>query len=332
MLKRIQRIEQNQGTCQLGVAFIKGLVVLKLLVACIPRSESFLGNAPLTSFSPQQRRMTAGLVTRRRLSSIGLDNLFTSSPTDSKNASSPPSSIISTLAECALQLRLRSHSGVSCQVSADPTRMLVSGSVGPVTVKGRSWMSPLGLTCRAIEATVESCQLDLMKVLRDRKLRLTVPAKGKALVAFNSQDFGNFITYPLLKSQISKRIMTEFQFLKDNIAIDAMRNHVTFYGKSHDGTLYKCILSRSANSGASVQVYPSSSTQDTSGNTATRSQELATNLTRFFNQLVLELDGTYLNFHDFRINASRSSGSDTATLVLALSIEVHKLPSRGSAF
>jgi hypothetical protein len=126
--------------------------------------------------------------------------------------------------------------------------------------------------------------------------------------------------------------MTEFQFLKDNIAIDAMRNHVTFYGKSHDGTLYKCILSRSANSGASVQVYPSSSTQDTSGNTATRSQELATNLTRFFNQLVLELDGTYLNFHDFRINASRSSGSDTATLVLALSIEVHKLPSRGSAF
>lgn len=330
MLKRTLRKEQNQGSCHLGALFVNGFVLPILLVACIPCSESFLGNAPLTSSSPQQRRMPAALVTRRHLSSIGLDNLFTSSPADSKTAS-PSSSIISTLAECALQLRLRSHSGVSCQVSADPTRMLVSGSVGPVTVTGRSWTSPLGLTCRAIEATVESCQLDLMKALRDRKLRLTVPAKGKALVAFNSQDFGNFITYPLLKSQISKRIMTDFQFLKENISIDAMSNHVTFYGKSYDGALYKCLLSRSA-AGASVQVHPMSSSQDSSGNTATMSHKLAKNLTRFFNQLVLELDGTYLNFQDFRINASRASGSDTSTLLLALSIEVHKLPSRGSAF
>lgn len=222
--------------------------------------------------------------------------------------------------------------------------MLVMGSIGPVTVRGRSWMSPLGLTCRAIEATVESCQLDFRKALQDRKLRLTVPAKGKALVALDSNDFGNFLTYPLLKAQLSRRIRTEFQFMKDNIVIDGIRNHVTFYGKAHDGSLYRCLLSRSTTtrggdgSGASVQVQPllpsSITAVDTSTATAT-SKELSLQLTHFFNQLVLELDGTFLNFHDLRINSSaaapRSSGS-AATVMLALSIEVHKLPSRGTAF
>ncbi len=90
--------------------------------------------------------------------------------------------------------------------------------------------------------------------------------------------------------------------------------------------------------GASVQVQPllpsSKEVVDTSTAT-TRSKELSLPLTHFFNQLVLELDGTFLSFHDLRINntaAPRSSGFAAAKVMLALFIEVHKLPSRGTAF
>eukprot|EP00590_Aulacoseira_subarctica_P000693 CAMPEP_0172416372 /NCGR_PEP_ID=MMETSP1064-20121228/2850_1 /TAXON_ID=202472 /ORGANISM="Aulacoseira subarctica , Strain CCAP 1002/5" /LENGTH=243 /DNA_ID=CAMNT_0013153969 /DNA_START=351 /DNA_END=1082 /DNA_ORIENTATION=+ len=234
------------------------------------------------------------------------------------------SSIISHLAECAIQLRLRSHSGVSCQVTADPARVLASGGVlGPVTVKGRGWASPLGLTCRAIEATVESCQLDFTRVLRDRKLRLTVPAKGKALVALTSHDFGNFITHPLLKQQISQ--IHGFQLKKENVWIDGINNRVIFYGETQDAS-YECALSRNGSAGgASVQV------RSMSEATGDRSKELSAKLSQFFNQLIFELDGTFLSFHDMRVN-SPSNKSGQATLMLALSIEVHKLPSRGLEF
>lgn len=85
------------------------------------------------------------------------------------------SSLISTLAEGALKRRLRAQTGVTCDVTANSSDMLFKGKVGPVTVKGKGWTSPLGLTCRAIEATVDTCELDMGRVLASQKLVLTTP-------------------------------------------------------------------------------------------------------------------------------------------------------------
>lgn len=85
------------------------------------------------------------------------------------------STIISQLAERALKRRLRDQSGVTCDVTANSGDMLFKGKVGPVTVKGKGWQSPLGLTCRALEATVETCELDMGRVLSSQKLVLTTP-------------------------------------------------------------------------------------------------------------------------------------------------------------
>lgn len=86
-------------------------------------------------------------------------------------------SLISSLAEGALKRQLQAQTGVSCDVTANSSDMLLKGRVGPVSVKGKGWQSPLGLTCRALEATVETCELDMGRVLTSQKLVLTTPGK-----------------------------------------------------------------------------------------------------------------------------------------------------------
>jgi hypothetical protein len=96
-----------------------------------------------------------------------------------QSSSSPgvTSTLISQLAVMALKRRLMGQTHVSCDVKASSSNVLLKGQVGPVTVKGRGWQSRLGLTCRALEATVDSCQLDMGRILANQKLVLTVPGK-----------------------------------------------------------------------------------------------------------------------------------------------------------
>ena len=90
------------------------------------------------------------------------------------SSSSITSNLISQLACVALKRRLKDQTHVSCDLTADANQMLL-GRVGPVTVKGRGWKSPLGLTCNAIEATVNECKLDMGRVISNQKLVLTTP-------------------------------------------------------------------------------------------------------------------------------------------------------------
>lgn len=87
------------------------------------------------------------------------------------------SGLISQLAVIALKLRLKGQTHVACDVNASSSKVLLQGKVGPVTVKGRGWQSRLGLTCRAIEATVNTCQLDMSRVISNQKLVLTTPGR-----------------------------------------------------------------------------------------------------------------------------------------------------------
>jgi Protein of unknown function (DUF2993). len=159
------------------------------------------------------------------------------------NRQSVTSSVISNLAVLALKLRLKSHSGVSCDVEASSRALFLASSVGPVTVKGRAWSSPLGLTCRAIEASVSECKLDMNAVVQRQKLILTTPAVGKAMVALDEVDFGNFLTHPLLEKQVPKVAAGKFEFDKKSVVVQEQDGHVIFYGDC-GGKRWKCILKR----------------------------------------------------------------------------------------
>jgi hypothetical protein len=239
--------------------------------------------------------------------------------------------LISQLAVIALRLRLTEQSDVSCEVSSSSSDLLLRGRVGPVTVKGRGWRSGLGLTCRAIEATVGTCELNVGRILSNRKLVLTVPAEGKAMIALDNLDFGNFITHPLLRPPaVPLSDATDgslLKFLREGAQIDPVQGTVTFR-VTLMGLEWKCVLQRGATEGnrALIEVTPVVPTgTDDSDATA---RVLTDALTAYFNELEFELDGTMLSFRDMMVTDKGLSPS----VMLSLNIVVRKFPSPGVAF
>jgi len=241
----------------------------------------------------------------------------------------------------ALKRRLKDQTHVSCDLTADSSQLLL-GRVGPVTVKGRGWKSPLGLTCRAIEATVNECKLDMGRVISNQKLVLITPAEGRAMVALSATDFGNFITHPLMKppsppmNTNDNNFMTSgnsrLTFLKENVSVDPSTGTVTFYG-SYAGSQWKFTLQRDAGSAqkAKIQASRFESSRDgdlTNIDYAGMERALAATTSQFFNEMVFELDGTFLSFEDMMLTDKGKESS----VMLSLRIKVKKFPSPGIEF
>jgi hypothetical protein len=199
--------------------------------------------------------------------------------------------------------------------------------VGPVTVKGRGWASQLGLSCRAIEATVDTCELDVGRILSNRKLVLTTPAKGQAMIALNSVDFGNFITHPLMKPPtLPNGDSAALQFLKDDVTVDPKSGAVVFFA-CYTGKRWKLSLSRGQGEQKATVCATPDEAMDTQDIEAV-SAELSTAISKFFNDMVFELDGTFLTFQDMMLTSKGSVPS----VMLQLKITVHKFPAAGLAF
>jgi len=238
-------------------------------------------------------------------------------------------SVISTLAEVALKLRLSKNSGVKVLVKAEPTELL-TGRVPYVKVVGRKWASPTGrLTCQKIEATVSDCSLDFASVVSRRKLVLTDPAKGTAMVALNTEDFGSFLTHPFLKPP-KVDDGEQFLFSKENVSINSDSSEIIFYG-SYAGNDWTCTLSKGPESSkALIKATPVNISEDREETLKQVDASLClTNLlTEYFNDLVFELDGTFLTFENLLI----TSKGGTPSILFALAITVRKFPSPGLDF
>jgi len=245
------------------------------------------------------------------------------------------SNLISQLAVIALKLRLKDQTQVECDVTMDPVQFL-RGNVGPVTVKGRGWRSSLNLTCRAIEATVETCELDFGRILAKQKIVLTKEANGKALIAMTGTDFGNFITHPLLRPPRASG-KGQLVFLKDGAFVDAQRNAIRFFG-DYEGQKWKFSLQRGTTPGNAVvqaELQEDAASSATTSVAETRPEdvmvltsELSELVATFFNQMEFELDGTFLKFDDLMI----TSKGQEPSVMLALKIRVVKFPSAGIEF
>lgn len=239
------------------------------------------------------------------------------------------SGLISQLAVIALKLRLARQTDVSCDVTSNPFD-LMRGRVGPVTVSGQGWASAKGLTCRSIEAHVDSCELDIQKVFTDQKLRLTVPAEGKAVINLNAEDFSNFITHPLMVPPTVKdnSYQGEINFIKEGTRIEPSNGGSVHFNTEFNGQRWKCMLKGTNRNGqkASIGVAPAIKATDDSWKPAAKL--LSQSLSEFFNKMVFELDGTYLSFRDMLVPVNLPEPSVT----LFLDIRVKKFPSKGMDF
>lgn len=266
----------------------------------------------------------------------------------------------------ALKRRLKDQTHVSCDLTANSNGLL-QGLVGPVTVKGRGWRSSLGLTCKAIEATIDKCQLDMGKVLANQKLVLTtpgtvtlvflvdaslqfdpygtaklsplfffVPAKGRAMVALSAEDFGNFITHPLMRAPVPPKIAgfdnsgTKLQFSRENVSIEPKQGLVTFFGTCA-GATWKFILQRSPSAKKAlieVSLVELNENVRYDVDVSSVAEALAVSTSKFFNEMVFELDGTFLSFNDMMLTEKGAEPS----IMFALTILVRKFPSPGLEF
>jgi hypothetical protein len=160
-------------------------------------------------------------------------------------------------------------------------------------------------------------------------------AKGRAIVALSATDFGNFITHPLMVPPIPPRIdgtlptSSVLEFLKGNVQINSDHATVTFYG-TYAGATWEFTLQRSPSGKRALITAALAPLQERCSNVDY--DQVATALTestsQFFNEMVFELDGTYLSFHDMMLT---NKGKEPSVM-LSLLITVRKFPSPGLEF
>lgn len=153
------------------------------------------------------------------------------------------------------------------------------------------------------------------------------------MVALNSVDFGNFITHPLMKppgvvgdfSENDSRL----EFMKENVSLDTKAGVVNFFGK-YMGQTWRFTLQRGPNNQkALIEAHLHKSSQnDVDADWGNIARQLTQVTSKFFNEMIFELDGTFLSFSDMMLTGKGKE----PIIMLSLGILVKKFPSPGLDF
>lgn len=167
------------------------------------------------------------------------------------------------------------------------------------------------------------------------------------MIALSATDFGNFITHPLMKppspptnfnnnNHIIAR-NSKLVFLREDVSLNPSLGTVTFYGK-YAGSKWKFTLRRAAESSArnapkaiihaTIAEFREDRDNGTNLNYEETEKMLASSTSQFFNEMVFELDGTFLSFEDMMLTDKGKEPS----VMLSLRIKVKKFPSPGIEF
>jgi len=159
------------------------------------------------------------------------------------------------------------------------------------------------------------------------------------MVALTATDFGNFITHPLMKppsppmnsNNKIDRSSSRLTFLKNGVSLDPSLGTVIFYGM-YAGSKWKFRLQRAAENAEKADIQASlvepGENADRNMNYEEMEKALALSTSQFFNQMVFELDGTFLSFEDMMLTDKGREPS----VMLSLRIKVEKFPSPGIEF
>ncbi|KAG5190072.1 hypothetical protein JKP88DRAFT_352812 [Tribonema minus] len=251
-------------------------------------------------------------------------------------------------------MRNRDHT-VYCSVQSNAMDML-AGTVEGAAIGGRNWQSPLGLTCRSIDARVGTLTVDPQGLLR-RQLRLARPALGTAMIEFNEADFENLLVHPAVRcAPLGGGGGRAFHFARGDCAIDAAARTVTMAG-TLDGAHARVQLRRDAGEGAlaarvlrqelAAAASPARRPVEAVAQRRQRAQQrgerplqqqqgeqaaaaeraLAAGVARYFQGLTIDLDGVSLRYADMEFG--RDAQEDTVKL--KLNVVIDRAPDVGKA-
>ena len=161
------------------------------------------------------------------------------------------------------------------------------------------------------------------------------------MVALSATDFGNFITHPLMKppsppinnnkNNNENAPNSKLIFLKENVSVNPSSGAVSFYG-TYAGSKWKFTLKRATDSAVKALIH--ATLAESQGDDKTDmdydaiEKSLALTTSKFFNEMVFELDGTFLSFEDMMLTEKGRESS----VMISLRIKVKKFPSPGLEF
>lgn len=222
---------------------------------------------------------------------------------------------------------------------AAATADLWRGKIGPLSLKGRCWQTKKGLSCRALEVSVSSFELDMPAMVHRQKIVIRSHGAGRVVLALDARDVGNFLTHakrrpplPVVRSVgerpqiVLKKKQRQQQDCghDDSIVIDSRRGTMEFSVKCA-GRTFGCTLKPSGEKiCVSVVPCPSSTNDDDDArhkiSTDELAAELSDSLTKFCNEFRAEVNGTWLSFRDMIIVASSKGTSEQASVMVAVDI------------
>ena len=235
-----------------------------------------------------------------------------------------PAVAISSVAEAALKtpLVLKSYGSVRVAIDAPIEAAIARGEVRRVEITGTAWSSPRSLTCRNIEFIVdEPCALDVEAAVGMRGILLKRPARGSARLTFDSSDFGNFLSHPLLRAAAAAARRDEggFDFVfegGETARVCGDEGYLEYSGVVGGSGERRTIRMRPME-GSRVDAHLVGADAD---------ETFERSMASFFERLVIDLEGTELRYRDMTIDPARS------TVDFELDLCVRKFPSPNIQF
>lgn len=176
-----------------------------------------------------------------------------------------------------------------------------------------------GVPHRSIDVDVGSANLDVNTLFRRRVLQFQhPPPSGNAIVVFNERDFGNFLAHPLIRrTALAGRT---FAFDREEVTIDS-RNRTVAFGWRWGARKLRIALTQSSARESLVARVAHGAGEEESGVVDTKREDavIASEMSDYFNNLEVDLDGPRLKFSSLSFEGAR--------LKLSLGIVVPKLPS-----
>lgn len=174
---------------------------------------------------------------------------------------------------------------------------------------------------RTVAVDVGSVNLNVGALFRRRVLEFRAPSpSGTAVIVFDAADFGNFLAHKLVREAVLSR--RRFVFDREDVSINASLGIIEFGGR-WGGQSVRIALSQA---GARKQLVAKvvTSKEDASGLATAEIDTLSRDMSNYFNNLEIDLDGPKLRFVSLSFEGRGVKGGK---LKLHLSIVVQKLPS-----
>ena len=209
-----------------------------------------------------------------------------------------PAVAISSVAEAALKtpLVLKSYGSVRVVIDAPIEAAIARGEVRRVGITGTAWSSPRSLACRNIEFIVdEPCALDVEAAVGMRGILLKRPARGSARLTFDSSDFGNFLSHPLLRGGGGERDEGGFDFVfegGETARVCGDEGYLEYSGVVGGSGERRTIRMRPME-GSRVDAHLVGADAD---------ETFERSMASFFERLVIDLEGTELRYRDMTID------------------------------